>query len=38
MKCPNTTTCPDENLVMTERQGVEIDFAPPSPPRRFYLH
>lgn len=28
MKCPNTTTCPNENLVMTERQGVEIDYCP----------
>lgn len=28
MKCPNTTTCPDTDLVMTERQGVEIDYCP----------
>ena len=25
MKCP---TCPDATLVMTERQGVEIDYCP----------
>jgi Zn-finger nucleic acid-binding protein len=25
MKCP---TCPDTTLVMTERQGVEIDYCP----------
>ncbi len=25
MKCPN---CPDTTLVMTERQGVEIDYCP----------
>lgn len=25
MKCP---TCPDSTLVMTERQGVEIDYCP----------
>ncbi len=25
MKCPN---CPDSTLVMTERQGVEIDYCP----------
>lgn len=25
MKCP---TCPDATLVMSERQGVEIDFCP----------
>lgn len=25
MKCPN---CPDVTLVMTERQGVEIDYCP----------
>ena len=25
MKCP---TCPDVNLVMTDRQGVEIDYCP----------
>ena len=25
MKCPN---CPDETLVMSERQGVEIDYCP----------
>lgn len=25
MKCPN---CPDATLVMTERQGVEIDYCP----------
>jgi len=25
MKCP---TCPDANLVMTDRQGVEIDYCP----------
>ena len=28
MKCPNTSTCPDTDLVMTERQGVEIDYCP----------
>ena len=26
MKCPNR---PDATLVMTERQGVEIDYCPP---------
>ena len=26
MKCP---TCPDSTLVMTDRQGVEIDYCPP---------
>lgn len=25
MKCP---TCPDTSLVMTDRQGVEIDYCP----------
>ncbi|MHB8951063.1 MAG: TFIIB-type zinc ribbon-containing protein [Rhodoferax sp.] len=25
MKCPN---CPDSTLVMTDRQGVEIDYCP----------
>ena len=25
MKCP---TCPDSTLVMTDRQGVEIDYCP----------
>jgi len=25
MKCPN---CPDATLVMTDRQGVEIDYCP----------
>lgn len=25
MKCPN---CPDTTLVMTDRQGVEIDYCP----------
>ena len=25
MKCP---TCPDNSLVMTDRQGVEIDYCP----------
>jgi uncharacterized protein len=25
MKCPN---CPDASLLMTERQGVEIDYCP----------
>jgi Zn-finger nucleic acid-binding protein len=25
MKCPN---CPDKTLVMSERQGVEIDYCP----------
>ncbi len=25
MKCP---TCPDATLVMTERQGIEIDYCP----------
>jgi Zn-finger nucleic acid-binding protein len=25
MKCP---TCPDSTLVMTERQGIEIDYCP----------
>lgn len=25
MKCP---VCPDTNLLMTERQGVEIDYCP----------
>jgi uncharacterized protein len=25
MKCP---TCPDTNLVMADRQGVEIDYCP----------
>lgn len=25
MKCP---TCPDASLVMTDRQGVEIDYCP----------
>jgi uncharacterized protein len=25
MKCPN---CPDTSLVMTDRQGVEIDYCP----------
>ena len=25
MKCP---ICPDENLMMTERQGIEIDYCP----------
>ncbi len=25
MKCP---VCPDSNLLMTERQGVEIDYCP----------
>ena len=25
MKCP---TCPDSTLVLTERQGVEIDYCP----------
>lgn len=25
MKCP---ICTDENLVMTERQGIEIDYCP----------
>lgn len=25
MKCPN---CPDTNLVMSDRQGVEIDYCP----------
>jgi uncharacterized protein len=25
MKCPN---CPDETLVMSDRQGVEIDYCP----------
>lgn len=28
MKCPNTSTCPETDLVMTERQGVEIDYCP----------
>lgn len=28
MKCPNTHTCPGTDLVMTERQGVEIDYCP----------
>lgn len=25
MKCP---ICPDESLVMTDRQGIEIDYCP----------
>ncbi|MGQ4276431.1 zf-TFIIB domain-containing protein [Pseudidiomarina sp. E22-M8] len=25
MKCP---VCPEENLMMTDRQGVEIDYCP----------
>jgi len=25
MKCP---ACPDSNLLMTDRQGVEIDYCP----------
>lgn len=25
MKCP---ICPEENLVMTDRQGIEIDYCP----------
>lgn len=28
MKCPNTQTCSGVDLVMTERQGVEIDYCP----------
>ncbi|MGB4060982.1 MAG: zf-TFIIB domain-containing protein [Burkholderiaceae bacterium] len=28
MKCPNTHTCAGVDLVMTERQGVEIDYCP----------
>jgi Zn-finger nucleic acid-binding protein len=25
MRCPH---CPDQNLLMTERQGIEIDYCP----------
>jgi len=28
MKCPNTQTCPDVDLILAERQGVEIDYCP----------
>lgn len=28
MKCPNNHTCSGIDLVMTERQGVEIDYCP----------